>query len=141
GDVRDAEARDLDHVLRDVDSRDPVAAPGEVLAHPARAAADVQHLGAEPELQLVDNVREGAQAGRELEARRRAEGLRLEPEPLALRELLDVVAMPAVVVVSEGLEAPVSRAPEPAELACCLPCDGGTHSGTIVARRHLDWPA
>ncbi len=105
-DVRHALARDLDHVLGDVDPGHPVAAAREELAQPTGAAADVEHLGAQAEPELFDDVRERAQTEGELVGRRRVERLRSQPEPAALGQVLDVGPVTRRVILAEARQPP-----------------------------------
>ena len=113
GDCGDPRARDLDHVLGDVDAGDPVAAARQVLGEPAGPAADVQHLGTQPEPEVVDDVRERPQAGGELEVRRGAERLRAQPERVPRCEVRDVLLVAAVEVLADAAEAAALRRARP----------------------------
>src|SRR5829696_1870774 len=109
----DALPRDPDHCFGDVDAGDPIAAAGEVLAQPARAAPDVEHLCPHTQPEPLHDVGEGSEALAELVARRNAEGFRAEPQLAAGADLLDVRSVAAVVVVPEALEPATLAAGQP----------------------------
>src|SRR6188508_153383 len=100
----DALPCDLDHVLGDVDPGHLVAAARQKLAEPAGPAADVEDPRAEPQTQLLDDVRERPQSERQLLRGRRVERLRAQPEPPRWGQLLDIAAVPGGVILADVLE-------------------------------------
>src|SRR6185437_4182899 len=124
---RDTVPGDLDHVRRDVDAGDRVAAAREQLAEPAGPAPDVEHLGPQAELEQLDDVRERAQAAHQLRVRRRSERLRPQPRPPARVELLHVPEVSALVVLPD--------VGEPAPLAGAAGSPKDAHAGRFYGRR------
>ena len=110
-DRRDPLAGDPHHVLGDVDAGHPVAAAGQELAQPAGAAADVEHLGADAEIEPLDDVRERAEALAQLVAGRSAERLRPEPQLAAGPDSLDVPPVRLAVVLSQARQSSALAAP------------------------------
>ena len=92
--------------LGDKDSGHPVAAAPEELGPPARAEPDVEHLGAQAEPELLDDVSPmcaGGWPARRSEARRTASS---RTSTAALGQLLDVRLVSGRVILAEARQPP-----------------------------------